>query len=63
MSKTIEETLLKISRWEKDFNDILDWHIAYFRETDEKKQKLYRTVYESKVQRLEKKIKEIYGRQ
>lgn len=61
MSKKIDEVLIKISRWEKEFNDVLDWHIAYLREPDEKKQKLYSTIYESKVQKLKEKVKEVYG--
>lgn len=61
MSKRINDALVRISKWEKDFNDVLDWHIAYFREPDEKKQKLYHTIYESKVQKLKEKVKEVYG--
>ncbi|MDO8658154.1 MAG: hypothetical protein Q7K55_05410 [Candidatus Levybacteria bacterium] len=60
MNKKIDEALIKINKWEKEFNDVLDWHIAYFRELDEKKQKLYRAIYENKVQNLKDKIKEVY---
>lgn len=52
---------IKIDIWEKEFNDVVDWHIAYIKEPDENKQKLYRVIYENKVQKLKEKIKEVYG--
>ncbi len=45
---SIGEVMEILGKLEKPFNDMVDWHIAFFQEQDKKKQKLYYTIYESK---------------
>lgn len=44
----VDDTMQILEKSEKALNDMIDWHIAAFREQDRKKQQLYYTVYESK---------------
>lgn len=44
----VDKVLQMLEKSEKPFNDMIDWHLAFFQEPDEKKQKLYYTIYESK---------------
>lgn len=45
---SVDEVMQILEKSEKSFNDMADWHIAFFQEPDERKQKLYHTIYESK---------------
>lgn len=59
----VTDLLHILDRSEKPFNDMVDWHIAFFQEPDEKKQKLYYTIYESKreaYEELKRKLFEKY---
>jgi hypothetical protein len=60
MSIKIDKAFIKISKWEKELNDVIDWHVAYIKERDENKQKLYRMIHENKVQKLKEKVREVY---
>jgi len=45
---SVGEVMQILEKSEKPFNDMIDWHIAAFREQDRKRQQLYYTIYESK---------------
>ncbi len=45
---SVDEVMQILEKSEKAFNDMIDWHIAFFQEQDKKKQELYYTISESK---------------
>lgn len=45
---SVDEVMEILGKLEKPFNDMVDWHIAFFQEQDKKKQELCYTIYESK---------------
>lgn len=47
-SPSVDEVIEILGKLEKPFNDMIDWHIAYFQEKDKKKQGLYYSISESK---------------
>jgi len=49
-----------LEKSEKAFNDMVDWHIAFFQEPDEKKQQLYYAVYENKRMAYYELMKELW---
>jgi hypothetical protein len=59
MKQSVNEIMQIFEKSEKSFNDMIDWHIAFFQERDEKKQQLYYTVYESKRIAYEELMKEL----
>lgn len=57
---SVDNVLQILERSEKAFNTMLDWHIAFFQESDEKKQKLYYAIYESKREAYEELMKILF---
>lgn len=57
---SINEVMQILEKSEKPFNTMLDWHIAFFQEPDEKKQQLYYVVYESKRKTYYELVKELF---
>ncbi len=56
----IDDALQILEKSEKPFNDMVDWHIAFFQEPDKKKQKLFYIIYESKREAYEELMKMIF---
>ncbi len=58
----INQELEKLKKTEKPFLDMVDWHIAFFQERDERKQEIYRAIYETKRKAYKGIMEETYGR-
>lgn len=58
----IDRELEKLKKTDKSFFDVVDWHIACIEEKDEKKQELYRAIYETKRKTYEQLMEEVYGK-
>jgi hypothetical protein len=57
---SVDEVMQILEKSEKAFNDMVDWHIAFFQEQDRKKQELYYTISESKRIAYEELMKELW---
>ena len=57
---SVDEVIEILGILEKPFNDMIDWHIAYFQEQDKKKQELYYAISESKRVAYEKLQHELF---